>query len=583
MPPRPHLARRVTVLLATALAVVLGLTACTNPSSPGGQSSPPTTYTYETSSGVNMLDPVAAYSNGPDAIIENLYETLYAYTATGGAAPQPRLATSYAISNGNLTYTFDLRQGVTYHSGNPFTCADVEYSIERALITDPVNSGAWSIAVPLTGARDTSTVSWSTIDAAVTCPSSHQVVFNLAQVSPAFLAILAQPTYSIVDSVWAESHGEWDGTQADAGNWRGNDLTGSYLETHASGTGAYQLTGVSSGGVTASAYPNYWGGAPAFDQVKVETVADANQRAGDLLSGAADRIDLQETNLSLVSGRTGVTVHRDPGWSSLTVSSVLFNEAIDTTSNSYVGSGALDGAGIPANFFADQETRLCFAYAFDPQAYINDALGGHGTELTMALPPSLLGYNTSISPYAHNATIAQQHCDAAQGGTLGTVGFTLTAVYNTGNTARQAALQNLKTNLAAINPKFQINLASESWSAYTNDIFANKLPLFDMGWIADYADPDDFMSTFYLSSGYYPQYTGFSNSQIDNDIQQAEITTDSQTRATLYEDVGQVAHGLAPLIPLPQEAPYIVTRSSLQGVTYNPVLAGQFLWKDVSR
>jgi len=227
----------------------------------------PTSYHYEAAGAITSFDPVLAYDVASSAVLENVYQTLYGYTKAGGTTPQPELATGYTVSTDGLSYTFDLRHNVVFHSGNPFTCADVEYSIERALVTNPPSSGVWSLALPLTGtsqnANANPSVTWSLIDGSITCPSPYQAVFHLAQKSVAFLAILGQSTYGIVDSAWAKSHGEWDGTQATWKSWIGADLTKGYLNDHTSGTGAYQLTSASSTSVTATAFKDYWGTAPS--------------------------------------------------------------------------------------------------------------------------------------------------------------------------------------------------------------------------------------------------------------------------------------------------------------------------------
>lgn len=576
-----------TRLFASTLAGLLLLTvlaACNNATAPGSSTSGPTgptgTFTYETVAAPDTLDPVAAYNTRDGAVLENIYDTLYTFTPAGGTAPQPSLATSYTVSPDNLTYTFNLRSGVTFHSGNPFTCADVEYSIERALVVDPPSSGAWTVALPLTGHTDTSSLTWNDIDSTVTCTDPHQVVFHLQQVSPAFVVILSQTTYGIVDSVWAKGHGEWDGTQNTWRNWIGRDLTKEYLNNHASGTGAYRLTGVTASSTTATAFGGYWGSAPSFKDVHVDVVTDYNQRVSDLLAGTADRIDLDQNHLGLVNGKSGVTVHRDPSWSSLTATPIQFNEAV-TSGSSYIGTGVL-GGGTPTTLFADKDARLCFAYSFDPTAYINDALGGHGTELTMAMPPSLLGYNTSITPYSADSATATTHCQAALSGNLWSSGFTMTAVYNTSNASSQIALQNLKSHVEALNNNFHISLKGETSSAFFNDLLAGNLPVYVQGWQADYPDPDNFVRTFYDSTGFYGQHMSFHDATIDTQIDQAYATTDATQRESLYNQIGQEAHDLAPLVPLPQPVPAIVTRASLKGVTYDAALNGQFRWKDVS-
>ena len=64
------------------------------------------------------------------------------------------------------------------------------------------------------------------------------------------------------------------------------------------------------------------------------------------------------------------------------------NFAINTEGgNNFIGSGVLDGNGIPANFFSDLHVRKAFAYCFNYDAYLNDVLLGEGTRsLAVMLP-----------------------------------------------------------------------------------------------------------------------------------------------------------------------------------------------------
>lgn len=260
-------ARHSLALVPIGLGLLTVLAGCGTSPTTSTTTPKPTSYHYEAAGAITSFDPVLAYDVASSAVLENVYQTLYGYTKAGGTTPQPELATGYTVSTDGLSYTFDLRHNVVFHSGNPFTCADVEYSIERALVTNPPSSGVWSLALPLTGtsqnANANPSVTWSLIDGSITCPSPYQAVFHLAQKSVAFLAILGQSTYGIVDSAWAKSHGEWDGTQATWKSWIGADLTKGYLNDHTSGTGAYQLTSASSTSVTATAFKDYWGTAPS--------------------------------------------------------------------------------------------------------------------------------------------------------------------------------------------------------------------------------------------------------------------------------------------------------------------------------
>jgi peptide/nickel transport system substrate-binding protein len=67
--------------------------------------------------------------NGPTQMVAgDIYESLLSYD--GDLTPRPLLAVSWAISEDGLTYTFKLRDGVTFHDGMPFTSADVKFSMD---------------------------------------------------------------------------------------------------------------------------------------------------------------------------------------------------------------------------------------------------------------------------------------------------------------------------------------------------------------------------------------------------------------------------------------------------------------------
>src|SRR5581483_11574641 len=64
-------------------------------------------------------------------IFEQIFQTLYTVTPNGKGV-QPELATSYKVSADKKTYTFTLRQGVKFSTGQPMTSADVKFSIDQA-------------------------------------------------------------------------------------------------------------------------------------------------------------------------------------------------------------------------------------------------------------------------------------------------------------------------------------------------------------------------------------------------------------------------------------------------------------------
>ncbi len=80
-------------------------------------------------------------------------------------------------------------------------------------------------------------------------------------------------------------------------------------------------------------------------------------------------------------------------------------------------------------------------------------------------------------------------------------GFKFTLLYNTGNLARQTACQILRDNVLKVNPKFQIEVLESQWSLILGEIFSGKVPMFQIGWQADYPDPHNFFHPFMHSGG----------------------------------------------------------------------------------
>ena len=563
------------------------------------------TFIVQSTADVNTLDPAQAYDIASGQIIENVYETLYGYKGESVTEYEPRLATAYKVSSDNLTFTFTLRKGVKFHSGNPFSCKDVEYSLKRLLVVNPADSGGWILMEPLTGYYGNATAElgddatdkqyadfYKKIDQSVTCPDGSDgftVQFNLAQADPAFFAKTIFYGASIVDKAWAVKNGMWDGTEATWREWIGADLRQHYLQDHMSGTGAYQLVNWQTGDrVIAEAFPDYWGGAPKVQNVQVQIVDDQAARILALQQGDADVVGLERAALSQVEGQPGITVRdaaTDPSlnWSSTLVSAVFMNQAVVADNNASLGSGKLDGQGIPADFFSDENMRKCINYSFDPEAYIDQVLQGYGQKLTMALPPSYLGYDPEVPTYSYDPDAAEKACRAAWNGQVWEKGFQFTITYSSGTQAHQAVAEIIKSNLEFLNPKFKVQVRGIAWPDFLDQSLRGFLPVVINGWIPDFADPDNYMHTFYQTDGYYANSINFSDKQIDAWDKRARSSFDVQERVKLYRQIAERGYDLSTYVLLPQGVPFLVQRANLKGTYVNPMLSGAYLWRKLSK
>ena len=85
------------------------------------------------------LDPTSAAAGAIDQVLyANVFEGLTRFGPDGSV--QPGLAASWTISDDGLSYTFQLRQGVTFHDGTDFEASDVVFSLDRARAEDSTNA-----------------------------------------------------------------------------------------------------------------------------------------------------------------------------------------------------------------------------------------------------------------------------------------------------------------------------------------------------------------------------------------------------------------------------------------------------------
>lgn len=539
---------------------------------------------------ISTLDPAQGYDTASSEPMENMYESLIGYKGKSITDFVPLLATEWKAAPSGKQYTFTLRKGVKFHSGNTFSCEDVEYTFKRLLITNNSDSPAWFISDALLGFAywdedSKKSVTWAQIDKAVQCNKDGQAVMTLVKRDPAFLSKLLYTATSIVDKKWAVGLGEWSGTEKDWKAWQEKDLTDSELNKKPSGTGAYQFVSRNPNQAVYKAFDGYWGGKPKIDNVIIQKVDELATRVLALNKGDADWTTvISRANLKQVQGQPGVKVLDDlPGSSS---SAIFLNQDIKEPKE--LGSGKLDGKGIPANFFSDINVRKAFNYSFDGKKLIDQVMLGKGELRTMALPTNYLGYDPKIPMYSYNPEQATTFFKKAFGGQLWDQGFVMNVTYNTGNSGRQAIAEILKTNIEKLNPKFKVNVNAIAFSELLKAADASKLAVTIGGWLADYPDPDNFIRTFYHSQdGAFKGRLNYKDDQMDKLIDQANSTLDNAKRAALYKLAGRRAYDQAPFIITPIAVGFLTYRDNLKGIeeNYNGQVSGNLgtYWKNVSK
>jgi peptide/nickel transport system substrate-binding protein len=547
---------------------------------------PPDTLVIQTGGEpASTLDPHQAYDES-NRILENTYETLYSLADQYAQGFEPLLATSHEVSEDGLTYTFTLREGVVFHSGNPFSCADAEYSFRRYLTINNFDSPAFIVSRIVLGfdywdEETIATTPYTTLAQTVSCNEAGQLVVRL--VVPDAAALLKLSTgVSVIDSQLAIESEEWSGTEEDWSEWLAQDVYESSLNDRSGGTGAYQVVNRSAEQVVLQAFDRYWEGVPALINVIVQSVPNQDSRVLAIKNGDADLVTIRDRQaLELFSGVPGVVVTDDlPAVSSRLI---YMNQVV--TPSERLGSGQLDGAGIPPDFFTDVHVRRAFTFAFDYQKYVDEVLGGKAEIVNVAMPSFYAAYDKTVDPTPFSLEQAEAEFKQAWGGQVWEKGFVLEAAVRADNSDFLAALEILKETVEQLNPKFQLVIKQETSSTLYAAADAGELPMVIDNSSLDFPDPDALFSSIYRTGGYDNTWLGFSNAEVDQLIDEARIELDPQQRAALYSQLTRLLQDLAPIVLVPIETRHRVSREELQGYRKNINLATatDVPWKKLSK
>ena len=284
------------------------------------------------------LDNTAGAGQGiNEAFNGNVYEALFVLTDAGEV--EPRLISDYSVSDDGLTYTFTLRDGVTFHSGDPLTAADVKSSIERVIAETSASSRKSSLD----------------LIESIETPDDDTVVVNLSRPS---ISLPYNLSY-----VWVV-------------NDAATNITASE-----DGTGPYELDEWRRGSALSLVpYEGYWGEEPTNGGVVFRYFTDATAQNNALLTGAVDIItSIQSPDaLSLFLDNEDFTVSEG---ASTTKEVLAFNDRVEPFSSPLV--------------------RKALSRAINKERLLRAIWGDYGTLIGSFVPPTDPWYVdlTQVDPY----------------------------------------------------------------------------------------------------------------------------------------------------------------------------------------
>ncbi len=584
---------------------------------------------------IDTLDPAAAYDTGSGSIIFNIYETLIFFDGPHPDKFVPWLATAVpSLDNGLIrddgrTYVFPIRQGVKFHygpvkdiNGNEIpgsgilTPEDVEYSFERGMLQDRAGGPQWLLLEPLLGVSSilelakqvenelhgTDPSAIKSIDdvspegleevcrrvKATVEVEDGNAVFHLKEPFAPFLQILVGMWGSIVDREWVMTEikdinkkAGWDGSCATWRQFYDLPTEESELFNITNGTGPYILERWRrEEEIALKVYKDYWRERPAYLNVNIKFNREWATRLLMLQNGDADAVTILPRNRDQVYPLVDqglVTMYKD--LPDQCMSFWMPNQKVNPENNPYIGSGKLDGDGIPPGFFSDEDVRKAFAYAFDWDTYITEALEGDSVQAKTIMIKEVFGYNPDVPYYSLDLEKATEHFKRAWGGQAWEKGFKLFMPHVPGGS--RVALDILKQNLEKINPKFKLEALEFQGTQITQDFNNDKIPFDSSGWCQDYHDPHNWAYPLLGSTGYFGRFLDIEpnlQKQLDDLILQARRELDPEKRKELYYQIEQLNYDHALLIPIEQGVFKRFTRSWVKGFFWNMAYVGTYYW-----
>jgi peptide/nickel transport system substrate-binding protein len=569
---------------------------------------PYTTLVDVTFSAPETMDPHWLYDTASLQVAAQVYETLLMQKREDPTAYIPLLATGWDIAVDGKTYTFTVRSAVRFHAGGTLQTQDVAYSFWRGLLQDRGSGPMWMLLWPLLNAYDVEDIpgddaaKCQAVKNSVTYDDATDIVtFHLANACAPFLDILATSVGSVLDQEWMVANSDWGGDCADWRAYHNPPSQDSILYNQMNGTGPFRFVHWTSSEIRLDRYDGYWrhepaweegpSGPPALETVLIKDESDWATRRDMLLGGDADTIYVPRTNVAELDpfvwgiyegfqDRDPALAHPDTGtlrlFKDLPSSSqvpLLFCYNINADANPYIGSGALDGDGIPPDFFTDIHVRKAFNYAMDWSTVITDAYGGEAFRSRGPIPRGMLGYDEAQAVYEYNAMLSALEFQQAWGGQVWTQGFSLTLAYNDGNLTRQRILEILAQNLQVINPAFRLNVINLPGPDLLNTVGARRMPSYVGGWGEDYHHPHDWVQPYLHSEGWYAGYQGFPpamaamfDAQVDECIQ----LTDLSAAQACYEELQDMSYEQAAAAWGAQPIGRHYERTEVRGYYYNP-------------
>ncbi len=468
------------------------------------------------------LDPGEAYEFSGLDLVNNTYDGLVEIDPTT-LAMMPGLAESWSVADDGVTYTFKMKAGLTFASGNPVRAEDAAYSLQRA------------VKINKTPAFILNQFGWTAdnVDSMITAKDDVLTLKVDKPYAPTFLYnCLTAGVASIVDAETVKTHDV------------GGDMGNAWLHENTAGTGAYILKSFKPNeGYVLEARPGYWRGDAKIAKIYMTHVPEAATERLQLEKGDIDIArTLTPVDIAGMAGNADVKIQQDVGGQ-------VYYLAFNQKNEQYKNAKFLDAMRWAVDYQGMADTimkgTVVVHQSFLPQGYLG-ALDDQPYKLDIAKAKQLVADSGIKDPkVVLSVRNAADRMDVAQSiqNTFGQAGITV----------------ELKTGEGAEQLK--------EYRARQHDATLQT-------WGPDYPDPNTNSSTFAENpdnsdaannTGYLAWRNAYDPGEMTAMSKAAVLERDPDKRKAMYEEIEKKHRETSPFILMFQQARNTGLRAGVQG------------------
>ncbi|MCM3845644.1 ABC transporter substrate-binding protein [Pseudonocardia sp. DR1-2] len=540
----------MTAVMAGVLAV--GMTACASSERGAGGDAAGGTFVFGAAGAPKNFDPIFNDDGESFRPARQMFDTLITYKP-GTTELEPGLATEWTSTPDGKTWTFTLREGVTFHDGTPLDATAVCANFDRWFNMKGAAAQSQMIYygdVFEGFAKNEGDASGAPLYKSCTAQSPNTAVLALNKFKGAFPAAFGLTSFSISSPAALKQY------DADAVTQSGDSFTyPAYANEHPTGTGPFKFESFDKANNTITLVRNdqYWGEKAKLDRLIFKIIPDENARKQELAAGTIDGYDYPSP--------ADYQTLKDQG------DQVLIRQPFSLL---YMGINTKNNPKLK-----DLRVRQALAYAIDRESLVRTKMPEGSAVAKEFVPPTVAGYADDVTQYPYDPEKAKQLLAEA-----GAQNLTLNFYYPTEITRPYMPnpadlFSAMSANLKAVG--ITVNPVARPWNGgYKDDVQkAGKHDLHMLGWTGDYNDAGNFVGTFF---GREKAEFGPQDPAMFAELAKADSIPDPAGHAAAYQQANKdIMAKYLPAVPILTTGPAIVVGPNVQGVIPSPLTDERFV------